>query len=86
MQDEISEEAVEAEHALGENTGIVHKRLQKMVSTGTVSDNKPPEKKPVSSVSPYMSKCVLVHQCCSVIYIFLIYIILLTLSHLMYQE
>ena len=59
MQDEISEEAVEAEDALGENTGIVHKRLQKMVSSATVSDNKPPEKKPLSAVSPLMSKCLL---------------------------
>lgn len=52
LQDQISEEAVEAEDALGETTGIVHKRLQKMVSTGTVSNNnKPMEKKPLSTVS-----------------------------------
>ena len=53
VQDQISEEAVAAEDALGENTSIVHKRLQKMVSTGTVSNNKPVEKKPLSTVSTY---------------------------------
>lgn len=48
FQDQITEEAV-AEDALGE--GIVHRRLQKMVSTGTVSNNKPAEKKALTTVN-----------------------------------
>ena len=50
FQDQITEEAV-AEDALGE--GIVHRRLQKMVSTGTVSNNKPAEKKALSTVNTH---------------------------------
>ena len=50
LQEQISEEAVAADDAAGNTVGMIHKRIQKMTSTGTV--NKPVEKKPLSQVCP----------------------------------
>ncbi|XP_065913067.1 myosin-11-like isoform X2 [Dysidea avara] len=45
-KEQISEDAVTADDALVHTSGMIHKRIQKMTSTGTV--NKPVEKKPLS--------------------------------------